>query len=174
MSKKSINFAPIKKTLDYHFTQMKTFQRLSVLLVVLALSFTSCDWDNSPEPHHPTYVTYTISAWTESFDGPEALQLAIEGWVKKNAVIYDRQVNYSTGEVSEFAKHDPEALKNYETFKPKFVAFLNNELKELVKSGGFGNDISKAKAQATFIVYAERSYGDSNKLKSEKVEFSYP
>lgn len=173
MSKKSINFAPIKKTLDYHFTQMKTFQRLSVLLVVLALSFTSCDWDNSPEPPHPTYVTYTISALAESFEGPQALQLDIEGWIKKNAVIYDRKVDYSTGDVSEFAKHDPEALKNYESFKPKFIAYLN-ELKGRINNGGFGNDISKAKAQATFIVYAERSYGDSNKLKSEKVEFSYP
>ena len=152
---------------------MKTFQRLSVLLVLLALSFTSCDWDNSPEPPHPTYVTYTISAWTDNFEGPEAVDLDIQGWLKKNAVIYDRQINYSTGEVSEFSKHDVEALKNFDTFKPKFIAYLN-ELKERINNGGFGKDMAKAKAQATFYVYAERSYGDSNKLKSETVEFSYP
>lgn len=152
---------------------MKTLQNLSMLLVVLALSFTSCDWDNSPEPPHPTYVTYTISARAESFEGPEALRSDFEGWTKKNAVVYDRQINYSTGDVSEFAKHDVEALKNFETFKPEFITYLN-ELKERVNNGKFGKDIANAKAQATFYVFAERSYGDNSNLKSEKVEFSYP
>lgn len=150
---------------------MKTYQKLSMLLVVLALSFTSCDWDNSPEPEHPTYVSYTVSAWQESYDGPTILASDITDWIKRNTIIHEEKVNYSTGELSEFAKTDPTIYPYYDTFKSKFTTYLNNEVKTHLANGDYGKDV---KVQATYVVYANRSYGDGKELKSEKVTFSYP
>lgn len=151
---------------------MKAFQKLSMLLVVLALSFTSCEWDTSPEPEHPTYVTYTVSAWQESFDGPLQLSTDIATWIKDNTIMYDRQINYSTGDVSEFAKTDPEIYTHYDTFKAKFTNHLNKEVRnQLANSTMYGKDV---KVQATYFIFANRSYGDGKDFKSEKVVFSYP
>jgi hypothetical protein len=67
---------------------------LALACIILATtSFTSCDWDNSPEPEHPLFVTYTISAGNVSFSGPEQLLTDIMAWVKANSIIYDTKVN---------------------------------------------------------------------------------
>ena len=89
--------------------------RLACLFLAVT-SFTSCEWDTSPEPEHSLYITYTISAGIASFEGPEQLMLDIQAWIKENQEIYDKKVNYSTGEASEFTKTDDDVVKKYEEF----------------------------------------------------------
>ena len=95
---------------------LKTVSLALLTLLFSAIAITSCDWDNSPEPEHPLYVTYTISAGYVSFIGPDVLLDDIQTWIKENQSVYDKPVNYTTGEASEFEKTDNEAIKKYEEF----------------------------------------------------------
>jgi len=145
---------------------------LSLACIILAAtSFSSCEWDNSPEPDHPLYVTYTISAGSVSFEGPEELLNEMLAWIKANAIIYDTQVNYTSGTASEFAKTDAEATQKYETqFMPKFRSYLN-EVKGKLASGAYGSNVQ---VKATFYTFASRGQGEQRDLKYEQVEFVFP
>lgn len=134
-------------------------------------AFTSCEWDTSPEYDHPLYVTYSITAGIVSYDGPEALLLDFQSWVKENQNIYDKQVNYSKGEASEFAKADAEAIKKYEEFAPKFQAYLA-DLKKRLEGGAYSEDITGG-VTATFFTSAARTQGESGHLKYDQIEFTY-
>lgn len=152
---------------------MKSFQRLSMLFILLVLSLTSCEWDNSPEPPHPTYISYNISAWLEDgYTGPELLFEDINTWIKNNSDAYDKKVEYSTGDASEFKTTDAEALTRYTAFKSKFTKYLDTEIKTRLAAGAY--ESKDVKVNATFYVFAERLQGNDNKLKSEKIVFTYP
>ena len=154
---------------------MKFFEKISLRLVcmlMLARLTTSCDWDTSPEYDHPLYVTYTITASALSFDGPEQMLLDIQAWIKENQEAYDKQVNYKTGEASEFSKTDAEAIKKYEEFVPKFKAYLD-EMKKKLDGGAYNDDIS-GDIRALFNVYAARTQGEGGNLKYDQIEFRYP
>lgn len=152
---------------------MKSFQRLSILFILLVLSLTSCDWDNSPEPPHPTYVTYNISAWLEDgYTGPEQLFKDINTWIKNNSKSQVNKVDYTTGDASEFKTTDAEALTNYAAFKSSFTKYLDTEVKARLAAGAY--DSKDVKVNATYYVFAERQQGNDNLLKSEKVVFTYP
>ena len=142
-----------------------------VCMVLATTSFTSCEWDTSPEPDHPMYVTYTITAENATFDGPEELLDEIKAWIKANSIIYDTQVKYTTGEASEFTNTDAEAVKKYENeFVPRFQAYLN-ELNSKLASGLYGNGVS---VKSLFYTYAKRSQGKQGDLKYDQFEFVYP
>lgn len=145
---------------------------LALACIILATtSFTSCDWDNSPEPEHPMFVTYTISAGNVSFSGPEQLLTDIMAWVKANSIIYDTKVNYTSGEASEFTTTDAEAATKYENeFVPKFKAYLN-EVKSKLATGAYGRDVE---VRASFYTFANRAQGKQGDLKYEHIEFIYP
>jgi hypothetical protein len=153
---------------------MKTFQNISMLMVCIILAataFTSCEWDTSPEPDHPLYVTYTITASNIDFSGPEQLLPDMRAWIKANQIIYDKPVSYSTGEASEFTKTDAEAIKKYEEeFLPKFKAYLE-EVKGKLKSGDYG---AGAVVNATFYTAATRTQGKDGNLKYEQFTLAYP
>lgn len=154
---------------------MKFLEKISLRLVcmlMLAGLTTSCDWDTSPEYDHPLYVTYTITASALSFNGPEQMLNDIQTWVKENQEAYDRQVNYKTGDASEFSKTDAEAVKKYEEFVPKFKAYLD-EMKKKLDGGAYKDDIS-GDIKAIFTTYAARAQGEGGNLKYDQIEFSYP
>ena len=147
---------------------------LTVLALILAV-VTSCDWeklDRSPEPDHPLYVTYTITASSLNFTGPEELLNNIQDWVKTNQIAYDKKVNYKNGEASEFTKTDEEAVKKYDEFVPKFKTYLEKDVKESLKKGTYGDPTDKV--TAIFAVYAARTQGESGNLKYEQISFTYP
>lgn len=142
-----------------------------VCMVLVTTSFTSCEWDTSPEPDHPMYVTYTITAENATFDGPEELLNEINAWIKANSIIYDAQVNYTTGEASEFTNSDAEAAKKYENeFVPRFQAYLN-EVNSKLASGLYGNGVV---VRAVFYTYAKRAQGKQGDLKYDQFELVYP
>lgn len=152
---------------------MKRFFTLSLVLfgLLTIAGITSCDFNAHEDPEHPLYVTYSISAGEVKFEGPEQLKMDIEAWIKNNQVAYDRQVNYSTGDASEFTTTDNEAVKKYEEeYVPKFRAHLNEVTAELNK-GTYGKSIV---VNATFFVYAKRSQGKNGDLRYEHIEYSYP
>lgn len=153
---------------------MKSFSKLFMLLACLTLvtaAFTSCEFDTSPEPEHPLYVTYTISAGTVQFDGPELLLTEIQTWIKKNQVVYDKSVKYSTGEASEFTKTDTEAIKKYsDEFLPKFKKYLN-DLSSRLAAGEYGDEV---KVNAIFYVTAHRTQGYEGSLRYEEIKYAYP
>lgn len=150
--------------------------RLILLTLILSLTgITSCDWekiDQSPEPDHPLYVTYTITASSLEFVGPEQLLLDIQTWIKTNQIAYDKQVNYKSGEASEFAKTDTEAAKKFDEFLPKFKNHLETEVKKQLKEGVYGE--LETDVSAIFAVYAARTQGQGGNLKYEQVKFTYP
>lgn len=153
---------------------MKTFQKITMLLaslILAATSFSSCEWDNSPEPDHPLYVTYNITAGNIQFTGPELLLPEMLEWIKNNQIVYDKQVSYSTGEASEFTKTDSEAINRYEKeFLPKFQAYLD-EVKSKLASGAYGDG---AVVDATFYTTASRTQGQGGTLKYEEFKLLYP
>ena len=168
---KLFNFAAI---INLRTKNMKAIQKLSMLLVCLMLSlatFTSCEWDDSPEPEHPLYVTYTITAGTIQYTGPELLLPEIQAWIKANQIVYDKGVNYSTGDASEFAKTDAEAIKKYnDEFSPKFKAYLK-ELDSKLAGGTYGDN---ATVNATFYMAASRTQGQDGNLAYEEIQYVYP
>ena len=152
---------------------MKSLKNLFALIACAMLAvtaFTGCEWDDSPEPDHPLYVTYTISASVSDFTGSDALLLDINKWIKANQKIYDKQVNYSTGAASEFAQTDADAIKIYESFVPKFKAYLEEVRGQLAK-GVYEPD---SKTNASFYVYAARTQGEGGNIKTELVTLVYP
>lgn len=152
---------------------MKTFQKLSVLLVCLALSLMSMECDNSPEPDHVKYVSYQVSAELDaaSYSGPKNLSNDIKAWVEKNEFYKDVQFDYNTGAASEFAALDAQYIKEYEPFKKKFTEYLENDIRGRLAKNGYGKDV---KVNATFRLFAERGQGQDRVLKSETVTFTYP
>lgn len=154
---------------------MKTIQKTSFLLAGLMLLlafFTSCEWDASEEPDHPLYVTYTISAGSVEFVGPDQLLQDIQTWIKANQDVYDVQVTYNTGDASEFAATDAEALKKYEVFRPKFKAYIE-EVKRKLESGAYSDQGSNT-TKAKFYISATRTQGQGGHLKYEEIELFHP
>lgn len=147
-------------------------KRLSLLFACMILSlstFNSCEFDTSPEYDHPLYVTYTISAGSVDFVGPDELLLDIQEWIKENQVIYDKQVSYKTGAASEFSKADAEAGTKFDEFLPIFRSYLD-EVKKKLQAGTYkANSVS-----AIFYVYASRSQGEQGNIKYDQIKFSYP
>lgn len=152
---------------------MKTVQKLSVLLVCLALGLMSMECDNSPEPEHVKFISYQVSAQLDAttYSGPKALITEVQKWLDSNEVYYDLKYEYKTGAASEFTKFDTEALTKYEPFKTKFLQYLDGELKGKLAKGDFGKDV---KVNATFRIFAERGQGESRVLREETVNFTYP
>ena len=92
-------------------------------------------------------------------------------WVKANSIIYDTNVNYTSGEASEFTTTDAEAATKYENeFVPKFKAYLN-EVKSKLATGAYGRDVE---VRASFYTFANRAQGKQGDLKYEHIEFIYP
>ena len=152
---------------------MKRLITLSFVLfgLLTIAGITSCDFNVHEDPEHPLYVTYFISGGDVSFTGPDQLLMDIRAWIKNNQVSYDRQVNYSTGDASEFTTTDNEAVKKYEEeYVPKFKAHLNEVTAELDK-GTYGKSLQ---VKATFYVYAKRSQGKNGDLRYEHIEYTYP
>ena len=151
---------------------MKTVQKLSVLLVCLALGLMSMECDRSPEPEHVTYISYQVSAELNetTYTGPKELIAEMKKWIDNNEVYYDLRYDYSTGAASEFAQEDAKALQKYDPFKAKFLSYLEETKGKLAK-GSFGKD---AKVNATFRVFAERGQGQDRVLREETVNFTYP
>lgn len=154
--------------------KMKRIQSLALLLVsllVMAGISVSCGIGNHEDPEHPVIVSYTISAGTVSFEGPDQLLLDIQAWIKANQIFKDYQVNYSTGEASEFSSADAEVIKTYnEVFLPKFKSYLNDVTASLNK-GTYGKDVN---VKATFYAFASRIQGKGGDLKYEHIDYSYP
>lgn len=152
---------------------MKSFIKITFLVasMIMVSMFSSCDWDTSPEYDHPLYVTYTITAEPLEFNGPEQLLVDMKSWIKANHIIYDKEVNYSTGEASEFAKTDADAIAKYNTFLPQFRAYLE-EVKGKLAAGTYGK--VETPIRALFYVSAVRTQGQEGTLKYDQIEFTYP
>lgn len=152
---------------------MKTIQKLSVLLVCLALGFMSMKCDNSPEPDFEKWVSYQISAELDNanYTGPKNLSADIKAWIEKNEFYKDIKFNYVTGEASEFSELDARYIKEYEPFKAKFVKYLEEDIKDRLAKNSYGKDV---KVNASFRVFAERGQGQDRVLMSETVTFTYP
>lgn len=152
---------------------MKQIYKYAIALVCVlmaSVSFTACEFDNSPEYDHPLYVTYTISASDIEFNGPDQLLIDMLSWIKANSDIYDVKVNYSSGNASEFADQDTDARKKYEAFVPKFNAYLA-EVRSKLASGTYG---SGAVVNAKFATFAKRTQGENGNLMYEEIQFVYP
>ena len=153
---------------------MKSVFRITLLMTLMILAsgaFTSCEFDTSPEYDHPLYVTYTISAGTLEYVGPEQLIVDINAWIKANQIVYDKQVNYSTGDASEFAKTDAEAITQYDSFSPKFRAHLE-EVKGKLAAGTYGE--LEQPIKAIFYVSASRTQGKEGHLRYDQITFNNP
>ena len=153
---------------------MRQFVKTSLLIfsmMIVSAVFTSCEWDTSQDPEHPLYVSYTISASAAEFVGPQLLLQDINAWIKENQLVYDKAVNYSTGEASEFTKTDAQAVSEYEIFLPKFRAYLD-EIKTQIAAGKYGEITDPV--TAIFAVYAKRTQGKEGNLKYDQIKFSYP
>lgn len=139
--------------------------------MLLALSL--CNSCGIPEdPEFPSFVSYTVSGDVISITSDsEELLTDINAWLKANAIYIDVRMNYSTGEASEFADHDAEAVKKYEQqYIPKFNAYLT-DLRAKLASGVYGEiDVVKI----TFCTYAKREQGKQNTLAYDQHEFTYP
>lgn len=153
---------------------MKKIHKLLLLLACLLLAgttFLSCELDSSDDPEHPLYVSYSISGNDVSFTGPDQVLKDVKAWYKANSIIYDTQVNYSSGKVEEFVESDTEAVNKYENvFMPKFRAFLT-ELRGKLANGSYGSGVQ---VKMTLSTYASRAQGEQGTLKYEQTEFYYP
>lgn len=170
IQEKLTNFAPRNKQ---PFTVMKKIYRLSLLTICFLLSMTaltSCEFDTSPEPDYPKYVTYTISVGHTSYSGPDAFLSDIMTWVKDNQVIYDTPANYTTGAPSEFTQQDAEAVQKYNAFVPKVKAYFE-EMRGKLNNKVYGDS---PKVNGTFYVFVTRGQGQGRDLKSETITFVYP
>lgn len=149
---------------------MKKLFFMSLMLISSLMAFNSCEFDDSPEPDYPSYVTYTISAHYTQYSGPDQLLADIMTWVKANEDIYDTPARYSTGAASEFAKPDAEAIQRYNAFLNKFKAYME-EMRHEVDKGTYGPNIQ---VNGQFYVFAARTQGQDGNLKSETVPLVYP
>lgn len=153
---------------------MKSLHKTALILATILLSlavFTSCDFDTSPEPEHPTKVTYRISADYTEYDGPEQLLLDIQEWIQQNGVGYAADASYSTGAASEFVKQDAEAAKQMDAFLAKFKDYLNTTVKSALKAGTYGDN---PQVNAKFYTYVMREQGEDRTVKTASVLFVYP
>jgi len=152
---------------------MKRFQQLSFLLACLVMSIVtlqSCEFDTPPDPDHPLFVTYSISASYDQIVGPETLQTDVKKWIQSNQLAYDREINYNSSDPTVFETDDAEALVKYEAYMEKFNAFII-ELKKKLDSGTYGE---VTQVNIPFVVYCKRSQGANRTLKSESIPFVYP
>lgn len=153
---------------------MKKIYNLSLLTVCLILAiatFSACEFDTSPEPDYPSYVTYTISVGNTEFSGPEELLTDIDLWIKNNQIIYDTAAKYSSGAPSEFSQQDAEAVKKYDEFVPKVKAYFE-EVKGKIAAKAYGDDVNSV--NGTFYVFVSRGQGQGRDLKSETIRLVYP
>lgn len=158
---------------------MKNLRIISLVLLTLALTvtgFTACEWDTSDEPDHPIYVSYSITAGSVTFAGPEQLLADIQTWVKANQSVYDKNIANYTGEASDFIKTDAEAVKKYDEFAPKFRKYLDEDVTEALKAGKYDDTETNTPAtvQAVFFTSASRVQGKDGHLKYEEIKYSYP
>ncbi len=157
---------------------MKRIYTIAMLLMGLltivgvAMSCGIDDISSHEDPEHPLFVSYAITAGVVSTSEETSPQLMrnILKWIQENQKVYDRQVNYKTGEASEFATTDAEAIRNYEEFVPKFKAYLN-KISEDLANGTYGKEIT---VNARFQVYAKRSQGENGTLMYEEFDYVYP
>jgi len=149
---------------------MKKSYFMFLVLICSLFAFSSCEFDNSPEPDYPLYVTYTISAGYTQFTGPDQLLADIQEWVKANHTIYDKSVHYSTGAASEFANADAEAKVKYNEFLAKFKAHMT-EVQQQLASGAYGTGIQ---VDGRFYVFVARAQGEGGHIQSESVSLVYP
>jgi len=152
---------------------MRTYQKIlaSILCYIIAtVAFTACEWDNSPEPDHPLFVTYTISAGVAEYTGSNLLLQDINTWIKANQRVYDVEIRYTSGDASEFTQQDADAVKAYESFAPKFKAYLD-EVKAKLAKGDYEPD---NQVDATLYIFATRTQGESGNLKYEQIRLVYP
>ena len=134
-------------------------------MIIAAASFSSCNWDDSPEYDHPTYITYYITAGDNTFTGPEQLLLDFQTWVNANQLIYDVEIKQDN-----YSERDAEALKKYEGFAAKFREYLT-EVEAKLASDKYGANV---KVKAQFYITAYRIQGENRTLKTETVDFQYP
>jgi hypothetical protein len=146
-----------------------TLMLVTILLAVTA--FSSCDWDNSPEPEYPTKVTYSISASYTEFSGPDELIKDIKDWIQKNQTGYAADANYTTGAKSEFVKQDAAAAKEMDKFLNLFKSYLENDVKRELAAGTYGSNVT---VHALFYTYVARLQGQEPTVRTETVVFDYP
>lgn len=155
---------------------MNKYAKSSFLIIVsmlLMTAFLSCEWDDldsSDDPEHPSYVSYTISADTMEYQGPEQLIKDIKAWIRANQIMFDRQVSYTTGDPSEFAKTDAEALRKYEEFVPKFKNFLDDTKRRIAEGAYSTEEQPNVTVKIKFYTFASRVQGKCNNLKSDYFE----
>ena len=148
IQEKLTNFAPWNKQ---PFTVMKKIYRLSLLTICFLLSMTaltSCEFDTSPEPDYPKYVTYTISVGHTSYSGPDAF----------------------LSDIMKFTQQDAEAVQKYNAFVPKVKAYFE-EMRGKLNNKVYGDS---PKVNGTFYVFVTRGQGQGRDLKSETITFVYP
>ena len=153
---------------------MKSLHQYALLFVTLLLSvttFSSCEWDTSPEPEYPTKVTYSISASYTEYTGPDKLIDDIEDWVQENQMGYAADANYTTGAASEFVKQDAQAAQEMEKFLTKFKNYLNNDVRNALAAGTYGENVT---VHGLFYTYVVRQQGQDPTVRTETVVFSYP
>lgn len=145
---------------------------LAVCMLCALSLCNSCGFGIPEDPEFPSFVSYTISGDVLTLSsGPEQLLDDVKAWLKDNAIYIEVKANYSTGEASEFATHDADAVKKYEEqYIPKFNAYLA-DLRTKLASGAYG-DVDVVKI--TFCTYAMRVQGKDNTLAYDQHEFSYP
>ena len=154
---------------------MKKISRVLSLAVCMLFALSlcnSCRLGTPEDPDFPSYVSYSITGDVlSSNDATDQLRSDVKAWLKDNAIYLEEQVNYSTGDASEFAKTDQEAIKKYENqYMPKFRNFLNS-LSDKLNSGTYGKVTG---VKITFCTYARREQGKENTLVYEQHEFIYP
>ncbi len=153
---------------------MKRFHQLlmtATCLLLVMISNSSCGLNPPEDPDHPLYVTYTISGEVISFEGPDQLLLDVRAWLKANSIANDVKVSYSTGDLSEFAATDADAVKKYENeFLPKVKEYLK-ELNTKLSAGTYGK---VEQVKMILCTYASRKQGEQGTLKYEQHEYSYP
>lgn len=149
----------------------KTYRYLSMAVCVLFVMALCNSCDRPEDPEFPSYVTYNITGDILYYDGPDQLLPDIKAWLRANDLSYDAQLNYTTGEASEFVETDAGAVRKYEEqYLPKFRTYLN-ELYAKIANGTYGKQES---VKIIFCTYASRTQGKQNTLAYDQHEFSYP
>ena len=151
---------------------MKKFYRFLSLAVAILIVMALCNsCDRPADPEFPSFVSYHITGDILYYDGPEQMLPDIKAWLRANDMSYDKEVNYSTGDASEFTETDAEAVKKYQQqYLPKFRTYLN-ELYAKIDAGTYGK---LGNVKITFCTYASRTQGKQNTLAYDQFEFSYP
>lgn len=151
---------------------MKKYYRFLSLAVILLIVMALCNSCDRPEdPEFPSFVSYNITGDILSDNVPEQMLPDIKAWLRANDMSYDTEVNYSTGDASEFAESDAVALNKYQQqYLPKFRAYLN-ELYAKIAAGTYGK---LDNVKITFCTYASRTQGKQNTLAYDQFELVYP